>query len=63
MALRFRLERRGINDSRHNSLERLGFDRVAKASVPEQMAFEVTAGEALSALLGNKLVCMRGGAE
>ena len=41
--------------------ERLGFARVEeKADVPEQMRFEVAAGELVSALLGNRLVCMRG---
>lgn len=43
--------------------EQFGFARVAKEHVPASMAFEVTAGEALSAVLGNKLVCMRGGIE
>ena len=32
-----------------------------KIPVPEPMALEVAAGEALSLLLGNKLVCMQGG--
>lgn len=36
------------------------FVRVPKAQVPTSMAFEVSAGEALSFLLGNTLVCMRG---
>ena len=41
--------------------EKLGFQKVgAKSDVPAAMAFEVAAGEALSALLGNQLVCMRG---
>ena len=40
--------------------ERVGFELQNDATqVPQQMAFEVAAGEALSALLGNKLVCMR----
>lgn len=42
--------------------ERFGFCRVEKRDVPQPMAFEVAAGEALSALLGNQLCCMRGGA-
>ena len=40
--------------------ESLGFRRLDEArQIPRQMAFEVRAGEALSALLGNKLICMR----
>ena len=38
--------------------EQLGFRRADAA--PDVMAFEVAAGEALSAVLGNRLVCMRG---
>ena len=39
--------------------ERLGFGCVPKMEVPRGMAFELAAGEALSAVLGNELVCMR----
>ena len=41
--------------------ESLGFRRVPRADVPRPMALELAAGEALSAVLGNELVCMRGG--
>ena len=43
--------------------ERLGFTLVPKADAPGAMAFELAAGEALSAVLGNQLVCMRMRAE
>ena len=41
-----------------------GFRRIAQAEVPQPMALEFSLGEALfgSAVLGNELVCMRGGA-
>lgn len=40
--------------------EKLGFARLEEErQIPTQMAFEVKAGEVLSALLGNKLACMR----
>lgn len=41
--------------------EGMGFERIGRPElVPAPMAFEVAAGTALSFLLGNKLVCMRG---
>jgi len=41
--------------------ERLGFKQLASDDqIPAPMAFEVAAGKALSTVLGNKLVCMRG---
>jgi N-acetylglutamate synthase-like GNAT family acetyltransferase len=40
--------------------ERLGFSRVDEERAPRQMALELAAGKALSALLGNQLACMRG---
>ena len=39
--------------------EQFGFRIVPKARVPEPMGLEVAAGEALSFVLGNELVCMR----
>jgi len=43
--------------------ESFGFRTVAKDRAPQQMALEMAAGEALSAILGNRLVCMRGSEE
>jgi N-acetylglutamate synthase-like GNAT family acetyltransferase len=40
--------------------ERFGFRTVESEQVPLALAFEVQAGEAISALLGNQLVAMRG---
>ena len=37
-----------------------GFEPCSRTQVPPQMGLEVAAGEVLSTLLGNKLVCMRG---
>lgn len=39
--------------------EPLGFRPATSDEVPKEMALEVAAGTALSAVLGNKLVCMR----
>ena len=39
--------------------EKLSFTVVDEAEVPKEMAFEVSAGKAVSFLLGNTLVCMR----
>ena len=47
-------------ENRCSWYEQQGFSRVAVAQVPQQMGFEMAAGRALSALLGNQLVCMRG---
>jgi N-acetylglutamate synthase-like GNAT family acetyltransferase len=41
--------------------KRNGFIRCTEDEVPSAMAFEVAAGSAISAILGNKLVCMRYG--
>lgn len=38
-----------------------GFHIVAQDRAPQQMSFEMAAREAFSAVLGNQLVCMRGG--
>ena len=40
--------------------EGLGFSRVERQDLPPQMGLEVAAGEAVSWVLGNRLVCMRG---
>lgn len=48
-------------DSTRSWYERLGFEVVSPEQViPRQLAVEVAAGGALSALLGNRLICMRG---
>ena len=43
-----------------NWYEQFGFERLPTSRVPKPMELEVKAGEALSAVLGNKLVAMQG---